>query len=181
MSVGEPIGQLLRFMVSTTKTKNILEIGTFTGYSALSMLEGLPKNQGKIITCEIDPDHAKFALENIKNHPNFNNRVTVMVGEALNSLKIIKEKNELFDLIFIDADKINNLNYYKYLVDNKLIKKGGILIFDNVLYRGKVAYSENTDERSIYTRAFNEYVKNDQRTRKILLPIRDGLFFIEVL
>jgi len=92
MSVGEPIGQLLRFMVSTTKTKNILEIGTFTGYSALSMLEGLPKNQGKIITCEIDPDHAKFALENIKNHPNFNNRVTVMVGEALNSLKIIKEK-----------------------------------------------------------------------------------------
>jgi len=66
-------------------------------------------------------------------------------------------------------------------VDNKLIKKGGILIFDNVLYRGKVAYSENTDERSIYTRAFNEYVKNDQRTRKILLPIRDGLFFIEVL
>lgn len=170
MLSGRLQGRLLSFISKFLQPTRILEIGTFTGYSALCFAEGL-KESGHLITIEIDPQY-----ENIINKyfriSTFHDKLELKIGDAL---QIIGELNTEFDLIFIDAYKLDYLKYYEIAI-NKL-RKGGLIIADNVLWSGKVIF-ELEDKTAKALDEFNSYVKNDKRVEKIMIPIRDGITLI---
>lgn len=160
------VGRLLKILVASTKTKTILEIGMFTGYSALSMAEALPKD-GRLITCEVDVRAEALAKQYFKESPD-GYKIEVRMGPALESLKKI---DFMLDFIFIDADKINYLQYYKAVLPK--LKSGGLIVFDNSLWQGKVLAPVNPSSKAIDET--NRYILSDRQVENTLLTIRDGL------
>ena len=161
----------LHLMIKTCNAKNILEIGTFTGLSTLSMSLALP-DEGFITTLDKNLETNKVALD-FFNKANQNKKIKTIVKPALDSLNDIKKENILFDIVFIDADKTNYTNYYESVI--QLIKKDGLIIIDNVLWHGEVADENNNEKFTNIIREFNTHVKNDNRVEQIILPIGDGL------
>ena len=161
----------LHLMIKTCNAKNILEIGTFTGLSTLSMSLAL-SDEGSIIALDKNLETNKIALD-FFNKANQGKKIKTIVKPALDSLNDIKKKNIFFDIVFIDADKTNYTNYYESVI--QLIKKDGLIIIDNVLWHGEVADENNNEKFTNIIREFNTHVKNDNRVEQIILPIGDGL------
>ena len=163
--------QFLELIIKVSNVKKILEIGTFTGLSALSMSLALSED-GEIIALDKNEDTNKVAIEFFKKAKQ-ENKIKTIIKPALESLTDIKKENKFFDLVFIDADKDNYREYYDRSLD--LIKKEGLIIIDNVLWHGEVADDKNHDKFTNIIRNFNEYVKNDEKVDQIIIPIGDGL------
>lgn len=172
MLAGKSQGKLLQLISQMIKPKRILEIGTYTGYSSICLAQGLSDN-GLLHTIDKNPELEDIILKYIKK-AGLENKIKLHIGEAIN---IIPSLDEDFDLVFIDADKENYLNYYE-MVMHKL-KKGGIIIADNVLWSGKVL--NEPAKGDIETKSlieFNSHITNDSRVENLLLPFRDGLMII---
>ena len=161
----------LHLMIKTCNAKNILEIGTFTGLSTLSMALALP-DEGSIIALDKNLETNKVALD-FFNKANQNKKIKTIIKPALDSLNDIRKENIFFDIAFIDADKTNYTNYYESVI--QLIKKDGLIIVDNVLWHGEVADENNKEKFTNIIREFNIHLKNDNRVEQIILPIGDGL------
>ena len=172
MLSGHLQGQVLTMLSKMIKPENILEIGTFTGYSAICLAKGLSKN-GKLVTIEIDDELESFAQKYFSKSE-FKSKITHLTGSALQIVPFLKET---FDLVFIDGNKREYLAYY-HLVFDKL-KKGGFIVIDNTLWNEKIFDTPSPDDsQTIGIMEFNSYVKNDGRVEKVILPIRDGMTII---
>ena len=161
----------LELITKISKAKKILEIGTFTGLSALSMSLGLPED-GTLVALDKNRETSEKASVFFKK-ANQDRKIKIIINPALESLKEIKKENLTFDITFIDADKSNYQHYYDQVVD--LTKKDGLIIIDNVLWRGEVADSNNNNNLTNIIRDFNTYVKNDKKTEQVIIPLGDGL------
>ena len=171
MLTGRLEGRFLKMMVQISGAKNVLEIGMFTGYSALSMAEGLPAG-GTVTTLDIDEECIKFA-KGFFERSEHGHKITVIAGPALNSLKKLEGP---FDLVFIDADKTNYHNYYEAILPK--LKSGGTILVDNVLWSGHVLDQDSTDENTRAIVDFNNFIAHDERVDRVLLTIRDGVFML---
>ena len=161
----------LHLIIKTSKIKKVLEIGTFTGLSTLSMLLALP-NDGKLIALDKNKKTSEIA-QNFFKKAKQNKKVKFIIKKAIDGLQELLKKRQKFDLIFIDADKKNYKKYYDQSLN--LIHKNGLIIIDNVLWYGEVADKENQKKITINIREFNSYVNNDRRTENLIIPLGDGL------
>ena len=171
MQISVTQSYFFQFLIKTNNIKNILEIGTFTGYSALTMAFSLPKN-GKITCLDINEKTSKKAISFFKK-AKVDNLIEFKIGPALKSLNEIKQQNLFFDMIFIDADKENYKNYFNACFS--LIKNAGLIIIDNVLWHGDVADPNKNDKLTSILREFNSFLKKDDRIEKTILPLGDGI------
>jgi caffeoyl-CoA O-methyltransferase len=165
----------LHLIIKISNIKNVLEIGTFTGLSALSIGLALP-DDGKLIALDKNEETNKVALDFFKK-ANLDDKIQTMIKPALDSLDELK--NSKFDMVFIDADKMNYKEYYERSLN--LIDKGGLIIVDNVLWHGEVADEDNLDKYTINIREFNSYVASDKRVEQIIVPLGDGMTVCRVL
>ena len=161
----------LHLIVKIANIKKILEIGTFTGLSGLTMSLSLPTD-GKLITLDKNAERNKIATNFFKNAKQ-EKKIETIIGPALESISNFKKEKQKFDLVFIDADKENYKNYYNQSLD--LIEKNGLIIVDNVLWHGEVANTKNQDKLTTIIRDFNSYINKDKRTENLIIPIGDGL------
>ena len=161
----------LHLIVKISNIKKILEIGTFTGLSGLTMSLSLPRD-GILITLDKSAERNKIATNFFKK-ANQENKIKTIVGPALESINDFKKKDKKFDLVFIDADKENYKNYYNKSLD--LIEKNGLIIVDNVLWHGEVADINNKEKLTTIIREFNSYINKDKRTENLIVPVGDGL------
>jgi len=161
----------LQLIIKTAKIKNILEIGTFTGLSTLSMALALPKD-GKLVTLDKNKETSKKAELYFKK-ANLDNKIEIILNNALESMKNLINEKKTYDLIFIDADKENYINYYN--LSFQLLNKNGLIIIDNVLWKGDVSNPNKNDRITISIRDFNSFVKKDNRVEKTILPLGDGI------
>jgi len=161
----------LHLIVKISNIKKILEIGTFTGLSTLTMSLSLP-NDGKLVTLDKNAETNRIA-SNFFKKANQENKIETIIGPALESLSNLKKEEKKFDLIFIDADKENYKNYYNQSLD--LIKKNGLIIVDNVLWHGEVADVKKKDKLTKVIREFNSYINKDDRIENLIIPVGDGL------
>ena len=167
MISGEIVGNLLMMLIKTGNYKKILEVGMFTGYSALNMAEILPED-GELHTCEIMDRHIKTANK-FFNRSKHGKKIFIHKGDACKTLEQFETKS--FDFIFIDADKNNYINYYKKCIH--LLKPGGIIVLDNMFWGGSVL--KPNDEQSITLNNLANIINEDERIINIMLPVRDGL------
>ena len=165
----------LHLIIKISNIKNVLEIGTFTGLSALSIALALP-DDGKLTALDKNEETNKIATEFFKK-ANQDNKIQTIVKPALESLDDLK--NSKFDMIFIDADKMNYKEYYEKSLN--LLSKNGLIIIDNVLWHGEVADETNLDKYSLNIREFNNYVLQDKRVEQIIVPLGDGMTVCRVL
>jgi predicted O-methyltransferase YrrM len=165
----------LHLIIKISNIKNVLEIGTFTGLSALSISLALPED-GKLIALDKNEKTNELALKFFKKAKQ-DHKIKTIVKPALETLEELS-KNE-FDMIFIDADKMNYKQYYEKSLE--LIKKGGLIIIDNVLWHGEVADEKNNDKFTINIREFNKFVNEDSRVEQIIMPLGDGMTICRVL
>ena len=170
MQISVSQAYFLQLFIKLNDIKNILEIGTFTGYSALSMALATT-NDGNVTCLDINKETSEKA-ESFFKKANLENKIKVILGPALDTLEKLKEEKKIFDLVFIDADKENYKNYYDNSLD--LINKDGLIIIDNVLWHGDVVDKTKNDKLTNIIRDFNFYVKNDKKTEQIILPLGDG-------
>ncbi len=175
MLSGHLQGTLLRMIVQMLRPERLLEIGTFTGYSAIAMGLGMTLGKGGVLlhTIEVNQE-LEDEIYHYLREAGLENRVVLHIGQAID---IIPALDEVWDLVFIDADKTNYLNYYKMLLPK--VRQGGFIIADNVLWDGKVTGDPSKmdqDTRGIVE--FNEFVHNDDRVENLILPVRDGLMII---
>ena len=161
----------LHLIIKITKIKKVLEIGTFTGLSALTISLALP-NDGKLIALDKNIETTKVANDYFKK-ANQDKKIETIIKSALDSLNDLKKNNKKFEMIFIDADKENYKNYYDQSLE--LLNKDGLIIIDNVLWHGEVVDETKNDKFTTNIRDFNKYVKNDSRTEQIIMPLGDGL------
>jgi caffeoyl-CoA O-methyltransferase len=168
MMVGLLEGQFLALLVRLTGAKRILELGTFTGYSSTSMALALP-DDGRVITCDVNPETTEIA-RSYAAEAGVVDKIDYRTGAGLDS---IAQLDGEFDLIFIDADKPNYLNYYEATLP-KLAQRG-LMILDNTLWSGRVADSSDNDENTQAIRAVNDRVRDDPRVNNLLLTVRDGM------
>ena len=166
MQVDVIEGRFLQMLVRLSSAKSILELGMFTGYSALMMAEALPDN-GHLITCEIDPKAEAIARRYFAESPH-GDKITIRMGPALDTIKTLADP---LDLVFIDADKLNYSNYYEACLP--LLKSGGLVVADNVLWSGKVVDPKDADDHAIV--AFNRLVQSDPQVKNVCLTVRDGM------
>lgn len=164
-------GKFLEIFSILLQPARILEIGTFTGFSALCMAKGL-KDGGKLHTIEVREEDATTARQNF-NRSNLSDRIILHNG---NALLVIPELREIWDLVFIDADKTGYLEYYNLILP--MVRNGGVILADNVLFHGEVLTEPLKGKNAKAIRDFNEFVKKDERVEQVLLPIRDGLMII---
>jgi caffeoyl-CoA O-methyltransferase len=181
MLSGHVEGQTLKFLVHLTQAKRVLEIGMFTGYSALAMAEALP-DDGKVIACEVDADVAEFAQQCFNQSPS-GHKILVKVAPALLTLKQLAAThetfaNEMFDLVFIDADKAGYVDYVNFLLDTSLLAPQGLICVDNTLMQGQPYLSGESTANGIAIAKFNQTIAADPRIEQVLLPLRDGLTLI---
>ena len=170
MLSGHYQGRVLSMLSKMISPKRILEVGTFTGYATLCLAEGLTE-EGIIYTLDINAELEDMVRENFAKSP-LNSKINYIIGDAQKSLKNI---NETFDLVFIDADKKNNGTYYDLIFDQ--VRAGGLIIVDNVLWSGKIVNNaQDKDTKNISS--FNDKINEDNRVEKLILPVRDGLFVI---
>ena len=165
----------LHLIIKISNIKNALEIGTFTGLSALSISLALPAD-GKLIALDKNEETNKVANSFFKK-ANQDHKIITIIKPALESLDELK--NNKFDMVFIDADKMNYKEYYERSL--KLINKNGLIIIDNVLWHGEVADEENLDKYTVNIREFNEHVSKDKRVEQIIIPLGDGMTVCRVL
>lgn len=168
MLSGHFQGRLLSMISWMMRPSAILEIGTYTGYSALCFAEGLPEG-GKIHSIDIN-EELEDLVRRFVHKAGMEDKVVLHIG---NALEIIPTLDITFDLVFIDADKVNNLKYYNMVIEK--VRTGGFIIADNVLWSGKVLDKEKQDKDTKVILEFNDFVHRDERVENILLPIRDGL------
>jgi len=161
--------QFLHLIIKISNIKNILEIGTFTGLSTLSMALALTEN-GKITTLDKNEETNKIAINFFKKAKQ-DHKIKTIINPALESLDKIKD--QIFDLIFIDADKMNYKKYYE--ISLNLLNHGGLIIIDNVLWYGDVVDKNNNDEFTLNIRDFNNYISKDNRVEKLIIPLGDGM------
>ena len=171
MLSGHIQGKFLEILSVLLQPEKILEIGTFTGYSALCMARGL-KSDGKLHTIELREEEAQTARNNF-NHSNYKDRIILHTG---NALKIIPELDETWDLVFIDADKTGYLDYYRLILPK--LRHGGVILADNVLFHGQVLEQPITGKNAKAIQEFNEYINSDDSVEQVFLTIRDGLMLI---
>jgi len=172
MLSGHLQGKVLSMFSNMINPKRVLEIGTYTGYSALSIAEGLPVD-GKIITIDLNQELEPFTRSYFEKS-DYNSKIKYLVG---NALEVIPTLNETWDLVFIDADKENYSTYFDLVINQ--VRKGGFIIVDNVLWSGKVLHevaSNDMETKGII--AFNSKVHEDYRVENLLLPVRDGLMIL---
>lgn len=171
MISGKVQGNFLKLISCMLRPENVLEIGTLTGYSAICLAEGMPKN-GKLYTIEKREKDA-MAAQLFFDKSKFANQIQIHTGDAL---EIIPNLENIWDLVFIDADKVSYIKYYEMLLPN--IRKGGIIIADNVLFHGQVLEEPIKGKNAKAIHQFNEYVLADKRVTQVLLTVRDGLLLI---
>ena len=165
----------LHLIIKISNIKNVLEIGTFTGLSALSIALALP-DDGKLTALDKDKETNKIAVSFFKK-ANQDKKIQTIVKPALDSLDELKKQK--YDMVFIDADKLNYKEYYEKSL--KIIKKGGLIIIDNVLWHGEVADEDNMDKFTLNIRELNEHVSTDKRVEQIIIPLGDGMTVCRVL
>jgi len=161
----------LHLIIKISNIKKILEIGTFTGLSGLTMALSLPSD-GKLVTLDKNEERNKIASNFFKKAKQ-EKKIQTIIGPAIEAMGNLKKKEQEFDLVFIDADKENYKNYYNQSLD--LIKKNGLIIVDNVLWHGEVANTKNQDKLTTIIRDFNSYINKDKRTENLIIPVGDGL------
>ena len=171
MLTGPIAGRFLEFLVYALKAKRVLELGTYSGHSALSMAAGLPEG-GHIDTCEFDETHAEVARRYIAESP-YADRITVHVGPALETIEQLEGG---FDFVFIDADKENYLNYYEALVPR--LADGGLMALDNTLWSGRVVDPANDEEGTQAIREVNDRIASDSGVTAVMLTVRDGVTLV---
>lgn len=168
MMVGRLEGRFLEMVVFATRARRILEIGTFTGYSALAMAAQLPAD-GHIVTCDLNPEHLALARRHFE-LSGYGDRIEVREGPAIETIATLTGP---FDLVFIDADKSSYLAYYEATLP--LLAPGGLLLADNTLWSGRVLDPGDQSEDTVALRAFNDRVASDERVTCVQLTIRDGV------
>lgn len=175
MLSGHIQGKFLEFISKMISPSNILEIGTFTGYSAICLAQGLTSG-GILHTIDID-DELRYLAEHFISRSSVGNKIRLYTGDAL---KIIPQMDMLFDLVFIDGDKREYTAYYSLVIEK--VRKGGYIIADNVLWSGKVLDSnvKSNDKFTVELLKFNDLVQNDSRVENLLLPVRDGMMLIRI-
>ncbi len=172
MLSGHLQGQLLSMFSNMISPDRILEIGTYTGYSAICLARGLKEN-GKLYTIDINEELEDFALSFFEK-AGLGNQIELLVGDAM---EIVPKLNQNWDLVFIDADKENYINYYNLVFDQ--LKSGAFIIFDNVLWSGKVTQTiDPKDKETVALVQLAEILEKDERVENVLLPVRDGLFMV---
>ena len=171
MQISVTQAYFFQFFIKTKNIKNVLEIGTFTGYSTLSMALAMPKD-GNIVSLDINRETSESA-RNFFKKANLDKKIEIILGPAINSLKKLKDDKKMFDMIFIDGDKENYKNYYDLSLE--LVKKNGFILVDNVLWHGDVADSNKNDRLTNIIREFNSFIKKDDRVEKTILPLGDGV------
>ncbi len=159
----------LHLIIKVSNIKNVLEIGTFTGLSALSISLALP-DDGKLITLDKNEETNKIALNFFKK-AHQDHKIQTIVKTALETLSVLNNKK--FDMVFIDADKMNYREYYERSLN--LINKGGLIIIDNVLWHGEVVDEKNNDKLTMNIREFNKFVSEDKRVEQVIIPLGDGM------
>lgn len=172
MASGHIQGQLLRMLVRMINPKSILEIGTFTGYSAICMALGLPEG-GRLYTFDVDDELEDFARRWIESSP-VADKIVYKIGSALDE---VPKMGQMFDLIFIDGDKREYVEYYNMAMQH--LNKGGWILADNTLWDGHVIEEDRHDAHTESVRRFNKLIKDDPRVEKVILPLRDGLTIIQ--
>ena len=173
MQISSDQGQFMGFLAKLTNTKKIIEVGTFTGYSSLVMALALPEN-GQILSCDISEEYAAVARR-FWQEAGVSNKIQLVLGLAEETLVELIQNGEAgtFDMAFIDADKVNYKIYYENCLD--LLRPGGLILIDNVLWSGKIANPDETDDDTVAIRELNLFVHNDKRVDLSLLPVGDGL------
>ena len=175
MASGHLQGRLLKMLVKMVNPQNIIEVGTFSGYSALCMAEGLSEH-GHLYTCEINDEQEPFTRKWIEDSP-WADKITFIIGDAATEAKKIGKS---FDFAFMDGDKRTYVETYESLLP--LMNKGAFILADNTLWDGHVTDTDyDKDQQTVGIRRFNDYVAADNRVEKVLLPLRDGLTIIRVL
>ena len=169
MQIGWTLGQFLHILVKISGASRILEVGTYSGYSALSMASALPET-GRLITCEISSRTARFA-QRFFNKSDDGKKIEIRIGDATATLSALSRENALFDMAFIDADKPSYTDYWEAIVP--LIRSGGLILADNTLWQGRVLQPQSEADYGIVN--FNHHVRSDTRVEHTLLSIRDGL------
>ena len=161
----------LHLLIKSSKIKKILEIGTFTGLSTLSMSLALP-DDGSVIALDKNKETSNIAVNFFKKASQ-ENKIKLIIAPAIESLNILHDQKQKFDLVFIDADKENYKNYFNHSVN--LIDKDGLIIIDNVLWHGEVIDNNKQDRLTVCIREFNSYVNKDKRVENLIIPLGDGL------
>lgn len=174
MQVGRVEGTLLKILVALSRASRAIEIGTFTGYSALCMAEALPEG-GELVTCDVDPRAMDVARSFFERSPH-GRKITPRLGDALETVRAMPEEPS-FDLAFVDADKERYLDYYEALLPR--LRQGGLLIADNTLWSGEVLAPTTRSAEAIVQ--FNDHVTRDPRVENVLLSVRDGVMLVRKL
>jgi caffeoyl-CoA O-methyltransferase len=174
MMSGHVEGRLLQTLVFVSGARRVLEFGTFSGYSALSMAAALP-DDGKVVTLEVSPEHAEFARRHFAESP-YGERIELRLGPALESVEELGD--ERFDLVFIDADKPGYIDYYEAALER--LTERGLIVVDNTLWSGAVLPARDPDpsESTLALRRFNDHVAQDERVVCVMLTVRDGVTLI---
>jgi caffeoyl-CoA O-methyltransferase len=174
MQVGRVEGTLLKMLAGLVGARRVLEIGTFTGFSALCMAEALPEG-GELITCDIDPEAVRIAQRFFDRSPH-GKKIRVRLGDALETVRSLPAEST-FDLVFLDADKERYSDYYELVLPR--LRVGGLLVADNTLWSGRVLSPSHASDHAIV--AFNRRVAEDPRVENVLLSVRDGMMLARKL
>ena len=175
MQVDPTQCHFLHLLIKVSSIKNVLEIGTFTGLSALSISLALP-DDGKLIALDKNDETNKIALSFFEKAKQ-SHKIKTIIKPALKSLEELKDKK--FDMVFIDADKMNYKEYYEKSL--RMLNQGGLIIIDNVLWHGEVVDEKNKDKFTVYIREFNKFLSEDKRVEQIIIPLGDGMTICRVL
>jgi caffeoyl-CoA O-methyltransferase len=179
MLSGHVEGQALKMLVHATRARRVLEIGMFTGYSALAMAEALPPG-GQVIACEIDAGVAAFAQQCFADSPEAG-QIEIRVGPALATLSELAAADEVFDLVFIDADKAGYIGYLTALLEYGLVAPHSLIVVDNTLMQGQPWLPHEFTANGAAIAAFNQAVAADPRVEQVIVPLRDGMTLIRPL
>jgi len=171
-SIGKVEGKLLQLLIKISDARRVVEVGTFTGYSALAMAEALPQN-GRLTTLENGREFADIALRYFEKSP-YGRKIQLIFGPALQSLKAMPDNSQ--DFVFIDADKPSYGVYFDEAL--RILRSGGIILVDNVFWRYKIFKKKISNDNARAIAAFNEKVKLENRVEKVMLSVRDGVYLI---
>ena len=175
MLSGAVQGQIMRMIVQMSGAKDILELGTFTGYSAICLGAAMPQD-GHVDTLEINDELEDLILEGF-DRAGLSDKITLHIGDCKETLRRFKEEGRMFDLVYIDANKREYCEYYELIFD--MVRPGGLILADNVLWDGKVCQDPlPQDKQTLGIARFNDMVKEDRRVESVILPLRDGLNLI---
>lgn len=176
MLSGHVEGQMLKMLVNLSRARRVLDIGMFTGYSALAMAEALP-DDGEVVACEIDADVAELARQCFQESTS-GHKISIKVASALSTLNELSDAGETFDFVFIDADKAGYADYLTTLLDNGLLTPNGVICVDNTLMQGQPYVSGESTANGVAIEKFNRTVAADPRVEQVVIPLRDGITLI---